>query len=69
MARTTHNPKSSTPPKGRPTSRRSADHSTSPWADRWIAIQWILVGVAVVGVVAIAFYLNQGQDTSTVHGR
>lgn len=45
------------------------DQSTSAWADRWITIQWVLLGAAAVGVVVVAFYLSKGQDTTPVHGR
>ncbi len=45
------------------------DQSPSAWADRWITIQWVLLGVAAAGVVVVAFYLSKGGDTTLVHGR
>ena len=40
----------------------------SPWADRWITIQWALLGVAAVGLVVLALYFSRGQDTTPLHG-
>ena len=69
MANAPRKSKAVTPPKSRPTSSQTARDSNSVWADRWVTIQWALVGVAVVGLVVLAVYLSRGQDTSTVHGR
>lgn len=69
MANTSRKPKAVTPPKSRPTSSQTSENSNSVRADRWIRIQWALVGVAAVGLVVLAFYLSGGQDTTTVHGR
>jgi hypothetical protein len=69
MANASSNSKAVTPPKSRPTSSQTAGDSNSVWQDRWITIQWALVGVAAVGLVVLAFYLSGGQDTTPVHSR
>jgi hypothetical protein len=69
MANAPRKSKALTPPKSGPTSAQSAGYSNSVWADRWITIQWALVGVAAVGLVVLAFYLSGGQDITGVHGR
>lgn len=58
-----------TAPKSRPTSSQTSSHSNSVWQDRWITIQWGLIGVAAVGLVVLAFYLSGGQDITPVHSR
>jgi len=68
MTNTSRKSKAVTAPKSRPTPSQTAGDSNSVWQDRWITIQWGLVGVAVVGLVVLAFYLG-GGDTTPVHGR
>jgi hypothetical protein len=69
MANASRKSKAVTPPKSRPTSSQTAGDWNSVWQDRWITIQWALVGVAAVGLVVLAFYLSGGQDTTPVHNR
>jgi len=68
MTNTSRKSRAVTAPKGRPTSSQTGD-SNSLWADRWVTIQWALLGVAAIGVVVVAFYLSGGQDTPPVHSR
>ena len=67
MTKTSRKPQAVTTPKGRPTS--SQGDSNREWADRWVTIQWTLLGVAAIGLVVVAFYLSGGQDTPPVHSR
>ncbi|MDX2380973.1 MAG: hypothetical protein QNM02_14570 [Acidimicrobiia bacterium] len=68
MPNTPRNSKGSTTPKGRPTARQGTSDALSPWADRWVTIQWALLGLAAVGAVVIAFILTDGQETGPLHG-
>jgi hypothetical protein len=69
MANTQRNSNASTPAKGRATARQGSGDAASRWADRWITIQWTLLGLAAVAAVVVAFYLTDGQETVPVHGR
>jgi hypothetical protein len=57
--------RSLTPPKGRPT--RSRDH-LGPQRRDAATLEWILVGVVIAALIAVAAWFARDQQPRNIHG-
>ena len=55
-----------TPPKGRHTSAQDEIDEKSPRISS--TVEWIAVGVVMVGVLVVAFMFASGSDSTNPHG-
>ena len=55
-----------TPPKGKETSAQGDTEEKAPRISA--TIEWVIVGVVLVGLVVVAFIFATGSDSTSPHG-